>query len=134
MYNDFMNIPLPPCPCPVCGQIHPHFVSGSPLSAHGAGRATQCVPHSRFRMHMTPEEEESMIYGPMFQRMFPGTPCRVVSAHPGAHPVTNGVQAGQAARTPAYGMGSVTMKKKTLPIVIAIGALAFLGLIFSGRG
>ena len=126
-----MNVPLPPCPCPICGQIHPHFISGSPHSIHGAGRATKCSPHSQYKMHMTPGEMDSMIYGPMFQSMFPNSPCRVVSAHPGTHAVTNGVRSGQPATTPASGLGDNLSRKKVMPIVVLIGILAFLGMFIS---
>jgi len=109
------TLPLPPCPCPVCGQVHPHFSSSSPLAIHGAGRPTSCISQSPYAMHMTPDEMDTMIYGPMWQKIYPNRRCRVVSAHP-----HQGLYRGMS------GFGDET-KKKLIPILAIVAFLALIG-------
>jgi hypothetical protein len=63
------SIPLPPPPCPDCGEAHPHFIHTSEHGTRGAGRGLTTHPTEIYRMHMTPREMESMIYGPMFAEL-----------------------------------------------------------------
>ena len=69
-------------------------------------------------MHMTPDEMDTMIYGPMWQKIYPGHPgrCRVVSAHP-----HQGMYRGMS------GFGDQTLTKRLIPLLIVVIILSAIG-------
>ena len=76
-----MQITLPPCPCPICGNIHPSWMYTSAHSVHGAGRGSISKPTEQFKLNMTAEDLKSSIYGPLWASLIPDLrACRPVEA------------------------------------------------------
>ena len=105
--------------CPVCGKRHPHFVHGSGTGIRGAGRGILPEPHSPYKMHMTPEEIEGMVYGVPLKNLLQQKGVRCPS------------ETWQHAPYTRLGRLGNEDKKKLMPIWIAIGLLALIGLFAS---
>ena len=67
-----MRVTLPPCPCPICGNVHPAWMFTSAHSVHGAGRGSISRPIDQFKLNMTAKEIESSVYGPLWESLIPG--------------------------------------------------------------
>ena len=74
-----MKVTGPPCPCPVCGHVHPSYEFTSPHSSgRGGGRASLARPEAIFKMNMSKEDVDSAIYGDLWKSLVPHLPCRPI--------------------------------------------------------
>jgi hypothetical protein len=105
--------------CPVCGKRHPHFVHGSGTGIRGAGRGVLAQPHSLYKMHMSPEEIEGMVYG---------VPLRNLLKSKGVNCPAEKWEHAPYTKLGHFGNED---KKKLMPLWLIIGLLALIGLFSS---
>jgi len=115
--------PLPPPVCQVCGKRHPHFTHGSATYLRGAGRPSKAKPDQPYKLHMTPEEIEGMVYGPMFEKICKerGIPIAQKWEHPPTTPLWGA--------PPLEGLGQAipvpTAKQKQIAKLMMYAAVGF---------